>query len=349
MKDRTHDELDTEYFVLRDEEAALDGVIALHSTALGPGAGGCRFWHYPSHNEMMVDAARLARGMTYKNALAELPLGGAKAVLRVPEEPFDRAKLFRAFGREVAKLRGRYLTAEDVGTRVSDMEAIASETVHVAGLPQVSGRPGGDPSPWTARGVLVAMDHLAQAHLERPLSDCTVAIQGVGNVGGALARMLQARGAKLVLADTNADRVARLAAETGAVVSASNQFCGVEADILAPCALGGVFGTNSVQRVRARVVCGAANNQLVTEEDGQRLAERGVLYAPDYVVNAGGIINVAAEHLGWDHEEVGRRVDGTGERLARVLARAEQTGEAPNVAADDLARERVRIGATLAA
>ena len=162
MKDHTRDELDTEYFVLRDEEARLEGVIALHSTALGPGAGGCRFWHYSSSREMTNDAARLARGMTYKNALAELPLGGAKAVLRVPEGHFDRVKLFRAFGREVQKLRGRYLTAEDVGTCVADMQSISLETSHVAGLPKVSGRAGGDPSPWTARGVLVPMDYHAR-------------------------------------------------------------------------------------------------------------------------------------------------------------------------------------------
>ena len=349
MKDHMQDELNTEYFVLRDEDAGLDGVIALHSAALGPGAGGCRFWHYPSRGEMTMDAARLARGMTYKNALAELPLGGAKAVLRVPRRSFDRAKLFRAFGREVEKLRGRYLTAEDVGTCVEDMESVSLETAHVAGLSQVPGRPGGDPSPWTARGVLNAMEYLARVHLARPLSDCTVAIQGVGNVGGALARLLHARGAKLVLADTNSERVAKLAAETGAAVTAVNRFCSVQADILAPCALGGVFNATTVAKVKAKVVCGAANNQLASEEDGGRLAERGVLYAPDCVVNAGGIINVAAEHLGWDIREVVRRVDGTAERLARVLARAEQLGLAPSLAADSLARDRVNFGAARAA
>lgn len=349
MNNHTQDELDTEYFVLRDEEAGLDGMIALHSTALGPAAGGCRFWHYPSHEALTVDAARLARGMTYKNALAELPLGGGKAVLRVPEGPYDRAKLFRAFGREVEKLRGRYLTAEDVGTCVADMEAISSETAHVAGLAQVPGRPGGDPSPWTARGVFGAMEYLAQTHLDRAIGDCTVAIQGVGNVGGALARLLHASGAKLVLADTNSERLAKLATETGADVAGVNEVCGVKADILAPCALGGVFNATTIAKVKARIVCGAANNQLATEEDGVRLAERGVLYAPDCVVNAGGIINVAAEHLGWDAAEVVRRVDGTAERLARVLARADQLGVAPNLAADSLARERVRLGAALAA
>ena len=349
MKNNGQDELDTEYFLLRDEDARLDGVIALHSAALGPGAGGCRFWHYPSREEMMVDAARLARGMTYKNALAELPLGGGKAVLRVPEGPFDRERLFAAFGREVEKLGGRYLTAEDVGTSVGDMQAIASETRQVARLAQVPGRPGGDPSPWTARGVYGAMEYLAQQHLDRPLADCTVAIQGVGNVGGALARLLHACGAKLVLADTNSERLAKIATETGAAVVAVSEFCGVRADILAPCALGGVFDAVTTAKVRARIVCGAANNQLVSEADGVRLAERGILYAPDCVVNAGGIINVAAEHLGWETAEVVRRVDGTAERLARVLARADQLDVAPNLAADSLARERVKTGLVLAA
>lgn len=298
---------------------------------------------------MTNDAARLARGMTYKNALAELPLGGAKAVLRVPEGSFDRAKLFRAFGREVQKLRGRYLTAEDVGTCVADMQSISLETSHVAGLPKVSGCAGGDPSPWTARGVLVAMDYLAREYLAKPLSDCTVAIQGVGNVGGALARLLHTQGTQLVLADTDSERVAKLAAETGAAVAGVNQICEVRADILAPCALGGVFSATTTAKVKAKVVCGAANNQLISEEDGIRLAERGILYAPDCVVNAGGIINVAAEHLGWASDEVVRRVDGTAERLAKVLARAEQLRKAPNVAADFIARERVQLGAKRAA
>lgn len=349
MKNYTQDELNTEYFVLRNEEAGLDGVIALHSTVLGPATGGCRFWHYPSREEMMVDAARLARGMTYKNALAELPLGGGKAVLRVPEGSYDRAKLFRAFGREVEKLRGRYLTAEDVGTCVRDMEAISSKTTHVAGLTQLPGRPGGDPSPWTARGVFRAMEFLVKEHLGRPLSHCTVAIQGVGSVGGVLARLLHASGTRLVLADTNSERLAKVATETGASVVAVSEFCGVKADILAPCALGGVFSAASTAKVKAKIVCGAANNQLVSDADGVRLADSGVLYAPDYVVNAGGIINVAAEHLGWDNIEVVRRVDGTAERLARVLARADQLSVAPNFAADSLARERVRLGAAVAA
>ena len=347
MKNHTRDELDTEYFVLRDEEAGLDGVIALHSTALGPGAGGCRFWHYPSREEMTVDAARLARGMTYKNALAELPLGGGKAVLRVPEGQYDRQKLFRAFGREVEKLRGRYLTAEDVGTCVTDMEAISSETKHVAGLAQVPGRPGGDPSPWTARGVFGAMRYLALEHLGRPLADCTVAIQGVGNVGGALARLLHARGAKLILADTNSERLAALATQTGAEVAATSDFCSIKADILAPCALGGVFGEASTARVRAKIVCGAANNQLVSEQDGVRLAERGILYAPDYVINAGGIISVTLEYLSrregrdCDINEVRKRLAQIPGRLEEIWTESDASGVSPDQVADRMAQKLI--------
>lgn len=339
------DALQTEYFVLKDDSVGLDGVIAVHSTALGPGAGGCRFWNYPTRAAMMGDAARLARGMTYKNALADLPLGGAKAVLRRPRDTFDREVLFRTFGREVEKLGGRYVTAEDVGTTVSDMAIIANETRHVAGLAPVAGRPGGDPSPWTARGVFVALRHLAQTALDRPLADCTVAVQGVGNVGGALARMLHSEGAKLVLADTDSPRVAKLAAETGAMIMGARQVLAAKADIVAPCALGGVLDEATIAKLRARVVCGAANNQLARDEDGDRLAERGIVYAPDYVVNAGGIINVAAEHLGWAETEVACRVDATAQRLAQVLAHAAKLGVANNLAADALARESVAASA----
>lgn len=330
-----------EFVMLKDEASGLEGVIAIHSRVLGPGAGGTRFWHYESHEAMLADAARLAEGMSYKNAMADLPLGGAKAVIRRPERPFDREALFAAFGRAVDRLGGRYVTAEDVGTTVEDMAVVRGETRHVAGLPLAEGRAGGDPSPLTARGVFVSMRHAVETRLRKPLAECTVAIQGVGHVGASLAAMLHEAGAKLILADVDSERVARVAVATGAEVTSVNQILAARADVLAPCALGGVLDAASIARLSARLVCGAANNQLATPADGARLADRGVLYAPDYVVNSGGIINVAAEYLGWSRAEVGVRVEATHERLERVWAHAEATGRTPNLAADELAQQAI--------
>jgi len=333
-----------EVVVLKDAAAGLDGVIAIHSTVLGPGAGGCRFWQYADGEAAFADAVRLAEGMSYKNAMAGLPLGGAKAVLRRPQGDFDRTALFRAFGRAVARLDGRYVTAEDVGTSVADMEVVAGETRHVAGLTQRAGRPGGDPSPHTALGVFVAMEHAARRRLGRTLGECTVAIQGVGHVGEALAHLLHGAGARLIVADVDSSRVARVAVETGAEVASTAHILSAPADIFAPCALGGVFHADTVEVLRAALVCGAANNQLATPADGERLARRGILYAPDYVVNAGGIINVAGEYLGWAPEDVALRVEATGKRLAAVLDHAEAQGVPPHVAADSLARAAIAAG-----
>nr|WP_315383141.1 Glu/Leu/Phe/Val dehydrogenase dimerization domain-containing protein [uncultured Sphingomonas sp.] len=333
-----------EVVVLKDADAGLDGVIAIHSTVLGPGAGGCRFWHYADGEAAFADAARLAEGMSYKNAMAGLPLGGAKAVLRRPQGDFDRVALFRAFGRAVARLGGRYVTAEDVGTGVADMETVAGETRHVAGLTQSAGRPGGDPSPQTALGVFVSMAHAARRRLGRELGDCTVAIQGVGHVGEALAHLLHGVGARLIVADVDSDRVARVAVATGAEIVSTRQVMAAQADIVAPCALGAVLNADSVEVLRARVVCGAANNQLATAADGERLARRGILYAPDYVVNAGGIINVAGEYLGWTSEDVAARIEATGTRLAAVLDHAEAEEVPPHFAADTLARSAIAVG-----
>ncbi|OAN67162.1 Glu/Leu/Phe/Val family dehydrogenase [Sphingomonas sp. TDK1] len=338
------DSLVDELVMLKDVDAGLDGVIAIHSTVLGPGAGGCRLWHYADGDAAFTDAARLAEGMSYKNAMAGLPLGGAKAVLRRPAGDFDRVALFRAFGRAVARLGGRYVTAEDVGTGVADMEVVARETQHVAGLPQRAGRPGGDPSPHTALGVFVSMAHAARRGLGRELAECTVAIQGVGHVGEALAHLLHGAGARLIVADVDSNRVARVAVATGAEVASTTQVLAAQADIFAPCALGAVINERSVEALRAQLVCGAANNQLATPGDGERLARRGILYAPDYVVNAGGIINVAGEYLGWTSEEVTARVEATGARLAAVLDHAEAQGLPPHVAADSLARAAIAAG-----
>lgn len=340
-------DVEMELVVLRDEPTGLEGVIALHSTALGPAAGGCRMAFYPRFADCVEDASRLARGMTFKNAMAGLPLGGGKAVLRLPSEPFERAALFEAFGRAVEGLRGRYLTAEDVGTTVSDMARIARATRHVAGLPKIDGRPGGDPSPWTARGVFVSMESAARRTLDKDLSELTIAIQGVGSVGAALAMQLHQAGARLVLADVCSERVARVAAATGAFVVSIGDILAVDADVFAPCALGGTLNDRTVDLLRAKLVCGAANNQLASPDIGARLHRRGVTYCPDYVVNSGGIINVAGEHLGWDEAEVLSRVERTRDRLAAVLDHAERLGASPGEAADELARAALAAAGSL--
>ncbi len=221
------------------------------------------------------------------------------------------------------------------------MADAARRTRYIAGLPQRGSRPGGDPSPWTARGTFLAMQVAVERHLARPLADCTVAVQGVGHVGAELAGMLTKAGARLIVADTDRAAVARVVATTGATACAPEDILHADADVLAPCALGGVLDAAIIGRLRARVICGAANNQLATHEDGARLADKGVLYAPDYVVNAGGIINVAAEYLGWTMQAALERVMATGKRLARVLDLAEASGLPTNVAADRMARSTI--------
>lgn len=333
---------------LYDLEAGLDGFIAIHSTTLGPGAGGCRLWSYPDARLALADAVRLAEGMSYKNALAGLPLGGAKAVLRKPDGPLDRVALFRAFGRAVEKLGGAYVTAEDVGTSVADMQEVAQATRHVAGLPPAEGRAGGDPSPWTAKGVFDAMEVAAAFALGRGLGGLTVAVQGTGNVGADLCRRLADAGARLIIADVSPVRRDRLKAVLGAEVVDVSDIASVDADIFAPCALGGVLDRRTVASMKAKLVCGAANNQLANADAAAMLVERGIVYAPDYVVNAGGIINVSAEYLGETESDVAARVAEIGPRVGALLERAAREGRSPALVADEMAEE-VIAGAQRAA
>lgn len=332
-----------------DRDSGASGVIALHSTALGPAAGGCRVWRYASKQAATVDALKLAEGMALKNALAELPFGGGKAVICLPDGPFDREALFRAFGREVAALKGRYVTAEDVGTSVADMACVATQTRHVAGLPSKNGQPGGDPSPWTALGVLQAMRVAVRHRLGAELSDVTVAVQGLGHVGFALCELLHAEGARLIVAEPRSDVAARAADRFGAMVMSSRALLTAKVDVLAPCALGAVLDGETVAGLRASVVCGAANNQLAEDEMAVRLAERDILYAPDFLVNAGGIVNVAGEYLGWRKAEVRRRVMAIGERMESVLNRAARDAVTPHHAARAVALDRIALAPRLQA
>ena len=327
-------------FVAREPRAGYLGIIAVHSTALGPAVGGARFWDYADEAAALEDALRLARGMTYKNALAGLPLGGGKSVIVGDHRALDREAVMRAHGRFVDTLGGRYVTAEDVGTSPADMEIIRAETRHVAGLPDCSG----DPSPVTARGVFRAVQASAKFRWGADeLSGRTVALQGCGNVGRHLAKRLHAAGARLVVTDVNAARVRRVVEECGARAVAPAEIYDAEADIFAPCALGAVLDDETIPRLRVEIVAGAANNQLREPRHGDALQERGRLYAPDYVANAGGIINGCVELLGWTPERALAKVDEIYDTLLSIFERAGAAGVAPHRAADQVAERRLLV------
>jgi leucine dehydrogenase len=330
-----------------DPAAGLRAIIAIHSTALGPAGGGCRYWHYESSELALTDALRLSRGMSYKNALADLPMGGGKAVILKPGEAPDRTTLFAAYGRAVNSLAGQYITAEDVGTRVEDMREVAKVTRYVSGLAGDATRAGGDPSPKTAYGVYLAMKEAWRfATGSDALAGVRVAVQGLGGVGGALCGLLHREGARLIVADISETRARQTAREYSALLAEPDELISTEADILAPCALGGVLHARSIETLRVRVICGAANNQLANPEDGERLRARGILYAPDYVVNAGGIISVALEYLGSGSEaEAQARIEKIPLTLRRILESAAASGESTSDVADRLAQQRIAAGA----
>lgn len=321
--------------LLSDPGCGLVGFIAIHSTALGPAAGGCRMVRYASPDAALSDALRLSRGMSYKNALAGLPAGGGKATLFAAPEGVPREALFEAFAAEVDQLGGRYVTAEDVGTSVRDMEHVARRTRFVAGIPSRAGLAGGDPSPWTALGVFVALETC----VGRPLAGARVAVQGLGSVGMKLCAHLRAAGARLVVADVDGNRVAAAQRDFGAEPVAVDRIHAQDADVFSPNALGGGLNAETIAELGAPMVCGAANNQLATPDDGIHLLAAGVTYLPDYVVNAGGIINVMAEYLGEPGDAVESRVRNIGGRAARILERARAEGVSPSLVADRIARE----------
>lgn len=321
-----------------DPAAGFRGFIAIHSTALGPAVGGTRLWRYGNEDEALVDALRLSRGMTYKCAMAGVPLGGGKAVVIEPER-IDRPALFRALGRFVERLGGRYITAEDVGTSPADLEYVRQETRYVAGLADRSG----DPSPATARGVARALEAAARVRWgSSDLAGRTVALQGCGHVGAHLAQELRARGARLIVTDIDPERARAVAAEIGAERVEPEAIWDARADVFAPCALGGVLSAATIPRLKVEIVAGAANNQLAEPEDGHRLAARGILYAPDYVSNAGGMLSGGNDLLGWSPEETAARIDAIHDTLLEVFRFAEAEGVAPHEAADRLAAERLK-------
>ncbi|MGC6401261.1 Glu/Leu/Phe/Val family dehydrogenase [Sphingomonas sp. FW199] len=329
--------------LVTDRESGLTAVIAVHSTALGPAAGGVRFWHYADHGAAITDALRLSRGMSYKNAMAGLPMGGGKGVILANAERTKTPELLAAFGRAIDSLGGRYVTAEDVGMSEADMQAIAAETRHVSGLPVGSGAAGGNPGPTTAHGVYLGIRAAARRVLGTDdMHGVRVAIQGVGSVGGGVARKLAADGADLILADVDSRRAEALAAELGARTVSTDAILAEEAEIVSPNALGAVLTEASIAALKCKAVAGGANNQLATRADGARLHARGILYAPDYVINAGGIINVALEYLGQgDRAEVDARVTRIPDRLIEVWDESARTGQPEAEVADAIARRLI--------
>jgi leucine dehydrogenase len=329
-----------------EPSSGLNAIIAIHSTHLGPAAGGARFWRYAESGAALTDALRLSRGMSYKNAMAGLPLGGGKGVILAGPDRVKTPELLAAFGRAIESLNGRYVTAEDVGMGEADLVAIGRETRHVSGLP-VAGADaaGGDPGPFTADGVFLGVKAAVRRGLGKDsVAGVHVAIQGVGSVGGGLARRLAAEGARLTLADVDAARADALAKELGAATVPADRVLAVEADVVSPCALGAILTAESIAALQAPVVTGGANNQLAKPADGERLRARGILYAPDYVINAGGIINVGLEYLGGERAEVTRRIQGIPERLERIWDEAMATGAPSSEVADRMAQRLIGRG-----
>jgi leucine dehydrogenase len=329
-----------------DPASGLRAVIAIHSTHLGPAAGGTRFWHYVDANDAVTDALRLSRGMSFKNAMAGLPVGGGKGVILADAARTKTPEMLAAFGRAIDSLGGRYVTAEDDGMGEADLVAIGRETRHVSGLPVGEGHAGGDPGPSTAMGVFLGVKAAIKRGLGKDSArDVHVAIQGVGSVGGGLARLLAAEGAKLTLADVDRVRAEKLAAELGGSVADAANILSVEADVISPCALGAVLTAESIAKLNTPIVAGGANNQLATPEDGDRLHARGILYAPDYVINAGGIINVTLEYLDQgDRAEVQARLKQIPGRLETIWAESAASGETAAGVADRMAMKLIGRG-----
>lgn len=327
----------------RDGESGLKAIIAVHSTVLGPALGGTRFYPYESEEDALADALRLSRAMTRKNAAAGLDFGGGKGVIIGDPRTLKSERLLRAYGRAIESLGGRYFTAEDVGTTIADMETIARETRYVTGGARDTGG-SGDPSPTTARGLLAAMRGAARFLWGGPaLAGRHVAIQGVGKVGGAFARLLAAAGVRLTVADVNREAVEALAQELGAGIVAPDEVHATECDVFAPCALGGALNAGTVPELRCAAVLGSANNQLASDHLAEDLAARDILYVPDFIVNAGGVVNLA-EEVGREYlrERANRRVDGIETTVIDLLARAREAGVTPLDEAIARADRRIR-------
>ncbi|UPM55745.1 Leu/Phe/Val dehydrogenase [Gottfriedia acidiceleris] len=325
----------------QDKESGLKAIIAIHDTTLGPALGGTRMWTYETEEAAIEDALRLAKGMTYKNAAAGLNLGGGKTVIIGDPRKDKNEAMFRAFGRYIQGLNGRYITAEDVGTTVADMDLIREETDFVTGISPSFGS-SGNPSPVTAYGVYRGMKAAAkEAFGTDSLEGKVIAVQGVGNVAFNLCRYLHEEGAKLIVTDINKESVQRAVEEFGATAVDPDDIYSVECDIYAPCALGATINDKTIPQIKARVIAGAANNQLKETRHGDLIHELGIVYAPDYVINAGGVINVADELYGYNRERAMKKVEGVYDNIAKVIEISKRDGIPTYLAADRLAEERI--------
>ncbi len=345
----SHPDFDEHEKVLfgHDAESGLSAIIAVHNTNLGPALGGCRMWPYDNDDEALRDVLRLSRGMTYKSALANLPLGGGKAVIIGNPREHKTPELLRAMGRLIESACGHYITAEDSGTSVPDLKIMAEETSFVAGIHEKHCLDGqtrsGDPSPSTAYGVFVGLKAAVQHRLGRTdLTGLKVAIQGVGNVGFRLAKHLKDAGAELWVTDIYDDMVQRCVNELGATAVTAEEIFGLDVDVFAPCALGSVLNDDTIAQLKATVVAGAANNQLENDDrHGEQLRQRGILYAPDYAINSGGIIDVCYERLGNDDPDaLNRHIETIHDTLMEIFTRSEQEKQPTHVVADAVAKER---------
>lgn len=340
MREHGHEQL----VLCSEPSAGYKGIIAIHNTTLGPALGGTRFWNYATEEEAIIDALRLARGMTYKAAVAGLNLGGGKSVIIGDPKMARREMIFRAHGRFVDTLKGRYITAEDVGTSVEDMDFVQMETNHVAGI---AGR-SGDPSPVTAYGTYRGIKACAkEKYGNDSLNGLTIAVQGTGHVGFYLCEYLAHEGAKLTVTDIDEARVQAVVKEFGATPVKPDEIYGVNAQIFAPCALGAIVNDKTLKQFKFEIIAGAANNQLAEERHGDELEKRGVLYAPDYVINAGGVINVYGELQGWTNERSQRKAGEIYDTLLQVFELAKKEGLPTYEAADRLAERRIEQVATI--
>jgi leucine dehydrogenase len=323
-----------------NQDVGLRAIIAIHNTTLGPALGGTRMWSYETEEEALRDALRLSRGMTYKASVAGLNLGGGKAVIIGDPRKDKSEALFRAFGRFIDTLNGRYITAEDVGIDVNDMEFIFQETENVVGVHQAHGG-SGDPSPYTAYGSIQGIKAaLQKVYGDEDLAAHSFAVQGTGHVGLHLVKQLREEGAKVFVCDIMKDTLAE-AVELGAEAVSTEDIYDLEVDVFAPSALGAVINEETIPRLKCKIVAGPANNQLANDEAGNELEKRGILYAPDYAVNAGGLMNVSIEFEGWNHERALRMTRTIYYNVSRIFKIAERDGIPTWQAADRMAEERI--------
>jgi leucine dehydrogenase len=329
----------------RDATTGLQAIIAIHDSRLGPALGGCRFIHYDTEQEALIDALRLARGMTYKAAITGIAHGGGKSVLIKPRQEFDRAALFRAFGHFIEDLGGIYITAEDSGTGLEDMEIVRTVTKNVTGVKPEHGG-SGDPSPFTALGVRRGIEACVKFVLGRSdMDNLSVAVQGVGHVGYHLCKELHSMGAKLTVADIDPLKSERAEREFGAEIVELDDIYGVECDVFSPCALGSALNDDTIPQLKCEIVAGAANNQLAEPRHGEDLMQRGICYAPDYAINAGGLVNVSQEVLGYDADKAREKTMKIYDTIYEIAERAKHAMAPTSRIADMIAEERLRKAA----